>query len=71
MPSCVFWERCFCGQERTPSHCIYRATNPNLIRQHAALARIPCDGLWPVEEAVPAGFAHVYEHYGVPIAAAT
>ena len=60
------WERSFWDAERKESACLYRAPSPDILRQHAELARISCDSIEQVVEAHPRDWEDVYDAYRVP-----
>lgn len=62
----ISWERSFWDEERNRSRCVYRATNPELIRQHAELSRIPCDEIQEVTEQLPSNWADWFDAHGLP-----
>ena len=49
----VKWIRSFYDPARFHFTCFYEAPDPDLIRQHAAIAAIPCDSITQVEEYLP------------------
>ncbi|HMO53202.1 MAG TPA: DUF4242 domain-containing protein [Tepidiformaceae bacterium] len=52
------WIRSYWDRERGSVDCVYEATSPQQLQEHAATARIPCDDVRPVEELVPDSYTH-------------
>jgi Protein of unknown function (DUF4242) len=55
MPDRVRWIRSYVTQEadqRLGTVCVYQATDPAAIREHAKRAGLPCDLIVPVAETV-------------------
>ena len=55
MPDDVRWIRTYVLEEADGSlgtFCIYQATGPEALRQHAQLADLPCDEVRPVADTV-------------------
>lgn len=49
----VRWIRSYFDPEGRQMRCIYEAESADLVRQHAEMARIPCDSITEVIEHVP------------------
>lgn len=47
------WVRSYYDPESSNMFCLYEAKNVEHIREHAVLARIPCDQVIPVTEYLP------------------
>jgi hypothetical protein len=55
MPDRVRWIRSYITEEpdnRVGTVCVYQATDPAAIREHARRANIPCDVITPVADLV-------------------
>lgn len=55
MPDRVRWIRSYVTQEpdqRLGTVCVYQATDPAAIREHAKRAGLPCDSIVPIAETV-------------------
>ncbi len=49
----IGWVRSFWIEETKQSHCVYWATDPELLRAHAERSRMPCDAIRRVDELLP------------------
>jgi hypothetical protein len=55
MPDRVRWIRSYVTEEpagRIGTVCVYQATDPDAIREHARRAELPCDSVIPVADTV-------------------
>lgn len=49
----ITWLRSYLDRERGQFTCYYEAESPELIREHARVARIPCESITEVVEYLP------------------
>jgi hypothetical protein len=50
------WIRSYWDRETGRVDCVYEATGPEQLQEHAATARIPCDDVRPVHEMLPEAY---------------
>lgn len=52
------WVRSYWDRESGRLDCVYEASEPSQIEEHAKTARIPCDEIRPVDEVIPEAYLH-------------
>jgi hypothetical protein len=52
------WQRSFLDRKAGRLDCYYEAASASDVRDHARVARIPCDDVWEVEEVLPQPYLH-------------
>jgi hypothetical protein len=52
----ITWLRSYLDRERWQFTCYYEAESPELIREHARVARIPCESITEVVEYLPEAY---------------
>lgn len=55
----IRWVRSFWDERRKLAHCVYWATDPELLRAHAERSRVPCDEIREVTEILPSQYGVV------------
>ena len=52
------WHRSYWDRQTGELNCIYQATDPRQLEEHARVSRIPCDSIAEVSEVGPEPYMH-------------